>query len=210
MSPLWWRHTSPSHASSTSNDYSHFQYANKWRSSVTCWRQRRPMNEVTSLIVLEHGLITVMHLISGMPYTSNIWVWWEKGGEFTYPIGTSPHNSQAQSCMCTSPYISLTNTPYLPVVHSVWHKDIFNTTKDICNLSGLGLSANPWPSGKIPMTYSPPFSNICLMNARWGTTNTRLFIFIFIFFYNSSVRCKDTIIAKLLTDNCTLGNRGDT
>ena len=38
--------------------------------------------------------------ISGMPYTSNTWVWWEERGELTCPIGTCPW---AQSCMCTTP-----------------------------------------------------------------------------------------------------------
>ena len=69
---------------------SHFQYANKWRRPVvTCWRQGRPMNEVISLIVLEHGFIAVIHLsvVCPIPPIPGF----GKRGELTGSIGTCPH-----------------------------------------------------------------------------------------------------------------------
>ena len=53
----------------------------------------------------------------------------------------------------TLPHISLTNIPYLPAVHSVWQGDV-----------GVWMGRSQLstrPSGKIPMTYPPPFSDIC-------------------------------------------------
>ena len=91
---------------------SHFQYANKWRSSVTCWRQGRPMNQVISLIVLEHGLIAVMHPISGMPYTSNIWIWWKEGNSRIL-LEQAPIIHRHNPACVPSPYISLTNLPWI-------------------------------------------------------------------------------------------------
>ena len=63
-------------------------------------------------------------------------------------------------------------------------KTFFNTTKvnKICHLSGLGLSTNP--SGKILMTYPPPFFNICPRYAKWGRTNTQLLSKMASNFYN--------------------------
>ena len=65
----------------------------------------------------------------------------------------------AQSCVPSS-YISLTNTPYLPVVDSVWQWD-----------RGVWMGQswlNTHPSGRIPTATSPPFSKICPRCARWG------------------------------------------
>ena len=79
---------------------------------VTCWRQGRTMNEVISLIVLEHGLIAVMHLsvVCPIPPIPGF-----GGGIDMSYWNKPPYLGHNPTCV----YHPLTNTPYLPVVHSV-------------------------------------------------------------------------------------------
>ena len=92
-------HASPSRAFSTSN-------ANKWRRPVvTCWRLGRPgspMNEVISLILLEHGLIAVMHLSVVCPIPPIPGFGGGKEGNWHVLLEHTPI-PWAQSCMCTTP-----------------------------------------------------------------------------------------------------------
>ena len=98
--------------------------------------------------------------VSGIPYLQYLGL--DRGWEGnSCPNGTS----------------SLTNTPYLPVMYSVWQGDLGicgihkPRTLDIMkeNLSELGQSRlRTNPSGKISMANPPPFSNICPRYARWG------------------------------------------
>ena len=82
------------------------------------------MNEVISLIVLEHGLIAVMHLSVVCPkYLQYLGFVGERRGIDMSYWNKPPYLGHNPACV-PPPYISLTNTPYLPVVH------IFNTTKE--------------------------------------------------------------------------------
>ena len=49
--------------------------------------------------------------ISGMPYTSNTWVWWGERGELTCPIGTRPHT------LCTILHVYHPPTYLLQIHH---------------------------------------------------------------------------------------------
>ena len=76
------------------------------------------MNEVISLIVLEHGLIAVMYLsvVCPIPPISGFGGG-KRGIDMSY-WNTPSYLGHIPACV-PPPYISLTNTPYLPVVHSV-------------------------------------------------------------------------------------------
>ena len=128
----WWFHFDGNtllHMLSPHQTTSHFQYANKWRRPlVTCWRQRRPImrpfhkiNSFTYSIWLQQCTYRWYALYLGLVVEG-------KGIDISY-WNKPPYLEHNPACV-PSLYISLTNTPYLPVVHSAWHKDIFNTTKE--------------------------------------------------------------------------------
>ena len=47
---------------------------------------------------------------------------WYTQGNMTCPDGTSSHTWG--KILCTTPYIFITNTPYLPVADGVWQGDM--------------------------------------------------------------------------------------
>ena len=102
-----------------------------------------------------------------MPYLQYLGL----GGDSRCPDGTSPHTwgTILRTIPLKIPHISLSCTVcdreiWVSVEFTKIFPKTFNTTKEniyICNLSGLGqsrLSTNP--SGKIPTTNPPLYSNI--------------------------------------------------
>ena len=98
--------------------------------------------------------------------------WQSKGGELTCPNATSLHTWG--TILLPFPYISLTNAPYLPVVHSVWQEDmvsveftknfpeIFNTTKEnYIQFEWIGTRLSTNLLGQNSNDKSPTFFNIC-------------------------------------------------
>ena len=133
------------------------QHIGNWR----YFDERILFDTVPTLLIIgkANSLIFCTHYLEYIIATPIQWYvlpitrggWWGIGGELTCPNGTSLRLDHLPS-----PYTSLTNTPYLPVIHSVcmWQGDMgvwIGTIPTLCSN----------PLGKILMANPPPFSNIC-------------------------------------------------
>ena len=104
------------------------QHIGNWR----YFDERILFDTVPTLLIIgkANSLIFCTHYLEYIIATPIQWYvlpitrggWWGIGGELTCPNGTSLRLDHA----FTIPYTSLTNTPYLPVIHSVcmWQGDM--------------------------------------------------------------------------------------
>ena len=77
------------------------------------------VNQEPIILMLRTGVRLSNVPISGMDYLQHLGLDGElHGGEFTWPNGTRLYIPEVQTCV-PSPYIFLTKTPHLPVMHSV-------------------------------------------------------------------------------------------
>ena len=77
----------------------------------------------------------------------------------TYPLQI-PHISLLYTVCDRKRWVSVEFTKSFP--------DVFNTTKGNIYAIWVDSQLSTNPSGKIPTTNPPPFSNICPRYARWG------------------------------------------
>ena len=112
-----------------------------------------------------------------MPYTSNIWVWWGKGGELTSPIGTSPHTSGTILHAYHPPTYPL-QIPHISLLCTVCDAKTFLTQQKRIYMQFEWIGTKYQPVGKDSNDISPSFlqhlPQVCQVGHNEHTTLSKM------------------------------------